>query len=136
MSNINKHNADNPQVPKAQSDLRKFEAVGNYRSGLGQTFVSTQHQFDEWKAETSRIAEFDELAVFDSTNRVPKEMFLLEEGEDVQGKFDAIKLVELKKLIDAKFIEHHCIRQSSCGDRQLGNKRKSKEKRRWRRDVA
>lgn len=151
MNNINKHNADNPQVPEAQSDLRKFEAIGNYRSDLGRTFVSTQQQFNKWDIGTHRTVEFDKLELFDKNSEIPEEMFLLEEGENVQEEFDEqldrerkgfkgskgqkLDRMEFDRVLEVDFYNDD-FRKRPSADRQLGEKRKSKEKRRWRRDVA
>ncbi len=138
-----------PWFEEMTEDEKTFNAVGYYRGRVGETFVSTQQQFNEWDIGTHRTVEFDKLELFDKNSEIPEEMFLLEEGENVQGEFDEqsdrerkgfkgskgqkLDRMEFDRVLEVDFYNDD-FRKRPSADRQPGSKRKSREMRRLRQD--
>ncbi len=84
--NNNNENYRNPWIAEEQLDWRKFEAVGNYRSDLGRTFVYTNEQLSRWNREHDYLGhnesghEADKIFTAGGESSTP-------EG-DIQEKFD------------------------------------------------
>jgi len=119
-----------PLIIGMTEDEEMFKTTGHYRSRVGETFVYTSHQFEEWEMEDYRQRKFDELFGADETDEtsgIPTP----ERGEDIQDKFDANEFIEFKKHIIAKVFSRYYLRKLPDGDRQLGSRRSSQDKRRW-----
>ena len=119
-----------PWLEEFKEDREKFEAAGRYRGRMGETFVYTDHQFDEWEKEDYRQREFDKLFGADPS-------LLLE--HDTQDDFYEQSIKEAircsKCEVWSEGLSSRMRGAKVHGERQLGSKRNTKEMRRFRKTV-
>ena len=126
-----------PWLKEMTEDEEKIKAAGDYRGRAGEAFISTQYQFDEWGSQAYLERKYDEGESEYPANRQFRADEIgeisgipyTEKGEDVQNKFEANAFIKFRKHIIAKIFSRYYLRRLPDGDRQLGSKRGSREKR-------
>ena len=113
-------------------DEKRFEAAGYYRGRVGETFVCTHQQFEEWDKEAYRQREADKFNSEYLANKSFRAGKIPKPEQDPQNEFD-VKLSAdlLKELNTNDKINNDPQKRSIIGDgsRQLGRKRLSKQRR-------